>query len=273
MRKSSLFLTILFVATVLSAHLTSSGVWADTREEFEERIDHERGAQLTFKNVNGSLTVESDDIDYILVKAVKKTKKGQDELDKVGINISTGNDIVVETVVLDRGFMRKYPRVSVEFNITVPRDLEIKRLESVNGAIHVSETAGNMTVKTTNGAVTVERPVDRIRASTTNGRIEVKDAASIDKVSTTNGAVDVSIMKPFTDDCVIKTVNGAVNVAVPFDLDADIDLGVVNGRVDASGLSLNLYSATKKSLKAKLRSGGPEIRVRTTNGSIRFSKK
>ena len=273
MRKPSLFLTILFVITVLSAQWTASGVWADTREVFQEQIDPGRGAQLTVKNVNGSVTVKSDDIDYIRVKAEKKTNKGQDELDKVGIDISNGDDIVVEVVVLDRGLFNRHPKVSVDFEITVPRELGVKRLESVNGRIRASEIAGDLTARTTNGKVIIERPADRITARTTNGSIEVNEAASVRKVSTTNGSVDVSLVKPFTGDCEIKTVNGSVKVAVPFDLDADVDLGVVNGSVNVSELSLNLHSATKKSLKAKLRSGGPEIRVRTTNGSIRLRRK
>ena len=65
-----------------------------------------------------------------------------------------------------------------------------------------------------------------------------------------------------------STVNGSISLDLPDDVDADVDARWVNGRLETD-LPLELIRRVSgRSARRVLGDGGPELNLRTVNGSI-----
>ena len=68
-----------------------------------------------------------------------------------------------------------------------------------------------------------------------------------------------------------STVNGSISLDLPDDVDADLDARWVNGRLETD-LPLELIRRVSgRSARRVLGDGGPELNLRTVNGSIPLS--
>ena len=253
--------TVLFVFFMFSCS-SSCNLNAETREEFHETYTVDSDTPVSVQNVNGSIKVSTWNKDYVDVYAVKKTRHGQDDLDRVKIEVHTNGELRIETHRLE-----KRDHVSVEYTLKVPKNVPVKKLQSTNGSIELRGTAGDTDVLTTNGALKIEDTTGCIKAVTTNGHISIDGATGISKVRSTNGGIDVSF-SGFTDDVDISTTNGSVSLTIPKNIDADIDMNTTNGKIKGNDLHITVDEISKKRIRGKLGSGGNELNVRTTNGGI-----
>jgi hypothetical protein len=142
---------------------------------------------------------------------------------------------------------------AVNYEIRAPRGTDI-RVEATNGAISVADIAGDLDLETTNGRIALADVAGTLSAESTNGAIEVTlagrsfDGESID-LEATNGAVTLRVPEAFSAALDARSVNGGIHVDFPID---------VEGRA-------------RNWLEAALGSGGPPVRVRTTNGAVRIT--
>lgn len=266
--------------------LPASDAFADAEEEFHETYTVEKGTEVEIQNVNGRIYVCSWDKDYVDVHALKRTKRGRDELKKVSIEVTANGVLEIKTEYHkydsdDDKFFRRLvnrfflsgPRVSVDYTVKIPEHSELRKVKTVNGAIKIIETNGDTDVSTTNGNITVERAKGNVIAITTNGNIIVSETAALEKARSVNGGIDVSFPERILCDSDISTVNGSINLYAQFDMSAEIDLKTVNGSISAEGFSITIDTVSKKRLIGKLRDGGNTIKVNAVNGSIRLNKK
>lgn len=234
-----------------------------TTEEFQNTYEVESGTKLEVDNINGAITVNSWDNDQVEVYALKKTQYGQSELDKVSIEVSIGTKIVVKT---------KHPtlgtaRVSVEYEIKVPAEVAVERLETTNGVIVLKGTTGDTTLHSSNGGITVKDVDGSVKASTSNGFIEIEDTTGIQEVTTSNGWVKVEI-PALSNDLDIATTNGAVTAYVAADLDADVVMSTTNGKVSVHDIQLTIKESSATRLEGTLGDGGYDLTIETSNGNI-----
>ncbi|MBN1291584.1 MAG: DUF4097 family beta strand repeat protein [Candidatus Latescibacteria bacterium] len=255
-------LCIIMLLFIVCSFSSSCSLNAEAREEFHKTYTVDSGTPVSVKNVNGSIRVSAWEKDYVDVYAVKKSRHGQDDLDKVKIEVYTNGELRIETERLERR-----DHVSVEYTLKVPKNVPVKSLQSTNGSIQLTGTTGDSYILTTNGSLQVEDTDGCIEAQTTNGQIRIDSAAGISKVRSTNGNIDVSFSK-FTDDVDISTTNGSVRLTIPENIHADIDMRTTNGQIKGNDLLMTVDEISKKRLKGRIGSGGNALNVRTTNGGI-----
>jgi DUF4097 and DUF4098 domain-containing protein YvlB len=143
--------------------------------------------------------------------------------------------------------------VSVDFTIRVPAHARVDAL-TVNGDLIITGTTGAIVARTVNGDIEARSGTGRVSAETVNGSIRVRTTVSS------------------SDDLEYETVNGSITVEMPANTNARVDLRTVNGRI-ASDFPLTLEgSINPRRIMAAIGTGGPELRIRTVNGSIRLEK-
>ena len=72
---------------------------------------------------------------------------------------------------------------------------------------------------------------------------------------------------------VAETTNGTISLAVPSSANARLFARVVNGAIRPEGLNLAISESTRRRLDATLGTGGPSIKLDTTNGAITIKAK
>jgi hypothetical protein len=126
----------------------------------------------------------------------------------------------------------------------------------------------------------------RFRGATVNGDVEALDLGSDVELVTVNGDVDIetagfamartvngSIMARMdgaAHEATFETVNGSIELDVDDGLDADLDAAWLNGDLE-SDLPFQIRGRVgRRSAQGELGDGGPMLKLRTVNGSIRI---
>ena len=255
MRKTLMVLVLALSVGSLSA--------AEIEEVFDRTLNARAGTEFEIENVNGSITVTGWDQPKVRIHAVKKVESSDESaareaMKQLRVEIRQTNDeISVDTIYPKRGdngkflelFFGSSVEAQVKYEINVPRNMDAS-VDTVNGSITISDVAGEIELDTTNGKISVVRSSGSVDASTTNGGISVE-------------LVSVSPGKSMR----FETTNGRITLAVPSSLAAEINAATTNGSV-RSDLPLTTTRFSRTSVKGTLNGGGPEIRLRTTNGGI-----
>ncbi|MFC1539080.1 DUF4097 domain-containing protein [Candidatus Latescibacterota bacterium] len=236
-------------------------------EEFHQTYTLKAGETVSVQSINGTVDVSSWNKDVVDVYAVKKTRYGRDKLDDVEIVISTNDGLVIETEHLT-----KNPRVSVNYTIKLPKNINLALAKSTNGAIEVDGVSGDAVIRSTNGQIQIDNVNGIIDAQTTNGKISIENTRGLKQARTTNGSINVEITELPDTDVEIKTTNGSVDMYLPEDLNADLELRTNNGRIRANDFRLLVNEISKNYISGQLGDGGKQLIVRTTNGSISINK-
>jgi hypothetical protein len=157
-------------------------------------------------------------------------------------------------------------RVKMDFNVHVPRDIDIK-VKTVNeGRVKVSNVNGSFVVRNV------------------NGDIEMDNMAGSGTARTVNGLVIVSFRQNPRENSEFKTVNGNVELRFAHDLSADFRFKTFNGGIysdfPVTALPVHAIQAEHKGGKvvyradrftsARVNAGGPEIQIENLNGDIRI---
>jgi DUF4097 and DUF4098 domain-containing protein YvlB len=110
--------------------------------------------------------------------------------------------------------------------------------EATNGGIHLSDVGGSVHARTTNGGVTAD-----LSGTTWQGQ-----------------GLD------------LQTTNGGATVYVPRGYNAQLETGTTNGgmRVD---FPITVRGSLNRGISTQLGSGGPLVRVVTTNGGVHIAER
>ena len=255
MRKAAAFIFALAMSTAAFAG-------EELTETFDRTFNVRPGTNFEIENVNGSITVSGWDKPQVRIHAVKKVNsrdgRGVTEaLRALRIEVrQTAAGIEVDTVYPrknDLDFLDvifgKDINAQVKYEISVPRSMNVEA-DTVNGSIKVSEVSGE------------------IELDTTNGKIDVLNCSGAVDASTTNGGIGVELLSVLSGkEMSFETTNGRITLSVPATLAADVNASTTNGSV-RSDLPLATSRLSRTSIKGTLNGGGPEIRLRTTNGGI-----
>jgi hypothetical protein len=94
-RLRSQLLTVLFILFAV-APLSARSSYKYQRE-FRKTLEVKKGMELSVSNWNGKIEIEKWDKDQVEIFAVIGTDKSMEELDKIDIDISVDENIVIET--------------------------------------------------------------------------------------------------------------------------------------------------------------------------------
>jgi DUF4097 and DUF4098 domain-containing protein YvlB len=250
-------------------------------EEFHKTYNVPADTEVSVRNVNGNIRVSGWDEDYVDVYALKKSKLGQEELDRVTIDVTVNGSIDINTVIRKRdeqddtffgrlfgNVYRRSPKVSVEYTIKLPASVLLTNATSTNGNVIVAGTAGDSNIRTTNGNINVKNTDGLIEAKSTNGNISITDGAVARSARTTNGSIKAGISDDFMDETNISTTNGSIHLYVPKGINADLELKTVNGGINLNGIRMMVDKLSKRHVTGSLGDGGKKIYARTVNGGV-----
>jgi len=235
---------------------------------FSEDISPTEQSILQVKTINGNLELSSWTEDNITIDGVKKSRFGQEDLDKIELVINDVDNLI-QIEAKYTGTRLSTP--IVDMNIKIPSFVTVEEVTTSNGAIQISELKGNITATSSNGAIIIDDVDGFVSALTSNGKIEVTDTKGIIDLMSSNGEVTAEISH-IINDISITTSNGRINLYINQSLDADVDFQTSNGNINTNGLTLNLTSSSSKHMAGKLGNGGLLIYVHTSNGNININK-
>lgn len=264
--------TTIFAVTLLFLTATASFARADYREDFSKTAALKAGGTFSLENVNGSVRVSTWKEDKVEIKAVKVAKKSEKDLKEVEILVDASEGRVAVKAVWP-----KFPRnvsVSVNFEVKVPEGVNVEDAGTVNGSVDVTGGYARLIVGTTNGQVNVENASGRLEASTTNGGVKVRGFEGRVDARTTNGNVRLEGLS-FKDGVEAKTTNGSIHVGIesPESLNAELMARTTNGSISVDfPVTLQNLRQSRRVVEARIGQGGPEISLRTTNGSITIGR-
>jgi hypothetical protein len=160
----------------------------------------------------------------------------------------------------DSGYTVKY-----DFQLQVPRNVEV-RLKTVNsGHVNVRDVAGNFSVHNVNGAIEMQNVAGSGTAKTVNGGVKVsfvENPRENSDFSTINGSIDLYFARGLAADFRFKTMNGAIY--------SDFEMTSLPARpVSAEHRGSKFIFHTDRFTGGRIGNGGPEIKAENLNGDIR----
>jgi DUF4097 and DUF4098 domain-containing protein YvlB len=224
----------------------------DRRETFCEVRQFTLGAgSVTANTSNGSIRVTGERRNDILVRAMVVTHAR---------DAARAREIAREITVSQSGTIRADgPRSQnregwyVSLRIQAPENTNLD-LTSSNGSLAATDVRGRLQLRTSNGSIRLANTGGTVTADTSNGSVNATltgtkwDGEGLD-VSTSNGSVRITMPDNYNARLVAGTSNGSINVGFPI---------TVQGRI----------GGRNRDIDTNIGSGGPAIRLRTSNGSI-----
>ena len=156
--------------------------------------------------------------------------------------------------------------VKMDFQIQVPRDIDIK-VKTVNeGRVVVRDISGNFLVRNVNGEVEMDNIAGSGTARTVNGPVKVsfrQNPRESSDFHTINGNVELRFAQGLAADFRFKTFNGSIYSDFPVTA-----LPVRAIQEEHHGAKVVFHADRYTSVRVN--SGGPEIKVENLNGEIRI---
>jgi hypothetical protein len=160
----------------------------------------------------------------------------------------------------DRGY-----RVKMDFQLQVPRNIEVT-LKTVNsGHVHVQDVTGNFSVHNVNGGIEMQNVAGSGVAKTVNGGVKVtfrENPREKSDFGTINGNIDLYFAHGLSGDFRFKTMNGAVY--------SDFEMTSLPAQpVSSEKHGTKFVFRSDRYTGGRIGSGGPEIKAENLNGEIR----
>ena len=160
----------------------------------------------------------------------------------------------------DSGYTVKY-----DFQLQVPRNIEVK-LRTVNsGRVMVRDVAGNFSVHNVNGGIDMQNIAGSGVAKTVNGGVKVsftENPRENSNFGTINGNIELYFARGLAADFRFKTMNGAIY--------SDFEMTSLPARpVNAEHRGNRFVFRTDRFTGGRVGNGGPEIKAENLNGDIR----
>jgi len=139
---------------------------------------------------------------------------------------------------------------SVSYEIYVPRHSNLEAVTQ-NGGVAAESVEGDLDFQAINGGIRLDDVAGDVRGETTNGGV----SATLSGSSWRGRGLD------------LRTMNGGVSLTIPRAYNARLETGTTNGgmRVD---FPATIQGMIGKRIQTQLGSGGPTVRVVTTNGGV-----
>ena len=125
---------------------------------------------------------------------------------------------------------------------------------------------------TTNGSVLARSLASVVEAATTNADVEVSTSEWA-SATTTNGGIRVSMgSAKWNGELQVRSTNGSVDVTLPASAEFKLDAATTNGGIHTDFPMTVEGNYNSKVLSGTVGGGGRELRVATTNGTIKLMK-
>ncbi len=184
----------------------------------------------------------------------------------------SGNRVEVEVRVAHKAVIGFSVR-SVEIDVALPRESDLD-IHTGDGRIAVMDVKGDARLATNDGRIRVYRADGSLNASTGDGSIEADGRFDALDVHTRDGHVRVSAQpgSKIGGGWSVRTKDGRVDVLLPDKFAADLDAETHDGHVTVDIPLETAGQFGRSRVRGKLNGGGPALRIRTGDGSIRVGR-
>lgn len=241
---------------------SAGAIGPERTRDMTETYDPTTASSLEVATKNGSIDIHPATGEELTVDATAKTRREDDDLDGVSIEVSeSGEQVSISANIPDsaRG-------ISVDLDVGVPDSLALAHVVTKNGSVAVQDVAGDTLVETKNGKINVRNVDGTVSVVTKNGAISTSDTL-VREAASKNGTLDIEL-PGLEEPATYETKNGTISVAVPRNLDADFSLETKRGRATVEGLTSLVESSSRSHVMGELGVGGPRIDAQTTNGTV-----
>jgi DUF4097 and DUF4098 domain-containing protein YvlB len=238
---------------------TSKNTVIDETERFEQTYPFNPQGKIEISNINGSIKIEAWDRPEIKLVATKIAST-KERLADVDIKIDAGPDSFKAETDYKSWKNRtwsKNDKLSVDFELVVPRTAVLGEIESVNGSVTVSDMTNYTEISAVNGSVKATNLRGTAKLSTVNGTV----FADFDNLS---------------DDSTISlgTVNGTVKLSIPSSTHATVRANTVNGSISNEfGLPVKKGEWVGSDLYGRIGNGTVKIKLSSVNGGLSINNK
>ena len=258
--RSSLFSLVTSTPAIvfLAAALVPCLALAEVSKTEEYNFELKEGGRISLSNVNGDVSIEGTDGRQVHIVATKKADS-QKYLDGMNIEIDAKEDSIrIETKHPSNGMLNwgGDDSGSVDYKLTVPHDVELDSIDTVNSDVEISGVIGSIDTESVNGKLHVTGVSGNLSADTVNGNIDVEflQLGSGQRVSA-------------------DAVNGRIVLRLPESSSAQIGAETLNGSIDADDFGLESDGGfVGHELDGQIGSGEARVSIDTVNGSIDIKK-
>ncbi len=154
-------------------------------------------------------------------------------------------------------------------SITVARAGGTVEATTSGGSITLGAVAGNVEARSSGGGIRVEEATGHVVARTSGGSIAIGAHGRVE-ARTSGGSMQATFHAQPDGDSLLRTSGGDIDVRLAAGIGVDIDAKTSGGAVVAN-LPVTVRGTIEKSaLRGTTGGGGPELRLRTSGGSIRL---
>ncbi len=238
----------------------SVNVFGDVKATEEMAFEVDPGARVSLENINGDIRVGAGPEGQVTVVAHKQAGE-QQYLDDLKIVAEAEKGYVrIETrhPERDSGWFSwgKDSSGSVSYELTVPADVSLDAIETVNGDVTIRSVGGT------------------VRAGTVNGNLDIDNLAGDVSLETVNGNISAHFdVLAGSQRVEAEAVNGKIMIALPASASARVTAETVNGSIDADDFGLEPEKGfVGRDLAGDIGGGDARISLDTVNGSIHLKK-
>ena len=152
-------------------------------------------------------------------------------------------------------------------------------LQHINGAVRYHTGRAEVQVARLDGdvemqhdsSVSVEQALGPAVVSTHNGNVTLDRVAGDIAVTNRNGSIEVTAA-PTIGNITLEDKNGSIRLTLPEKASYSVQAGTSNGDIESDLPISPWQSGNGKSMSGTVGSGGPTVRISTTNGDIAIHK-
>jgi DUF4097 and DUF4098 domain-containing protein YvlB len=241
------------------------------QSEFHYSYALKPGGRLEVDNFNGSIEITGWDQPQCEISGSKYASTAEMR-DRIKIEVSqTGNVIYARTVRPSGDF---HGNLGARYVIHVPRKVELSRISSSNGSIHVEDTEGRAEIKTSNGAVRVQSLNGLLTVHTSNGPLTAENVTGTMELHTSNGAIRAEHVMAGVE---ATTSNGTITVA--FDEKAPVSTTPLKFESTNGKIDITLPTSPRSDIRAHTSNSSitlrlpadasAKVRMETSHGQLR----
>jgi len=142
------------------------------------------------------------------------------------------------------------------------------RVETSGGNIEVDSLSGSLRGHTSGGPIHLSRVDGDIDVDTSGGSIHIDDAGGRVIAKTSGGSIEVSFGRGNAKGGELETSGGSVRVAIDPKVNLTVDASASGGGVRSSLPLTVVGHISSSNLHGTLGSGGAELRMHTSGGSV-----
>jgi len=138
------------------------------------------------------------------------------------------------------------------------------------GSIHLREVTGDAHVETSGGSIHAEAMDGSLRAHTSGGSIHIDRVTGYVEATTSGGPIHATYSPGNHHGGVLETSGGSIELAIDPSVNLNIDASTSGGSVSSDIPVRTVGTLSHSRLQGTIGSGGEELRLHTSGGSIRI---